>query len=830
MKLKKFFAAVLAGAVALSSLTFTASAEEAEDTEKVLFTGSDAVALWGEKNFTVGSGSGKDISIDDLNTYSDIAVTFTISDVTTGWQMDSIVKAYPKATGEGYEWAEGDANKAVNGDGVTVGKSAIDADTIAADTPYTVNIPLSGVLETLESKLHEGDTVMDAISDIGVQNSYMLDDAVFTIKKVALVKSADDEDSGDEEPGDDENDPTDVEIAFDKTKDYTLDVIDASGWNNPAFTKAAQKNVPATVDGITPGTTTYGDIKNMTFEVTGVDWSGYTLPDGITASDISIAAYAQWQAAPWWSSENKLTMDMSQFDLDDDLVLGEIGYQITVNGNVGGIDDMTTADTIKLAVKSTTEEPGDDETPAFDPDIDTSNWQIAAMGFTSGWGGWQASTAAKGALTYTCTVQDIMTANGITDISELGGISAQVWSAALGDIISYTVVVEAEDGTKKINTSGDHEVVETDNKDDPLDFMLGQYATAACGGTYTFAATDTVTITITGTARAEADDPEDPGETDSTVLWEGSKEMPANWSGSVEIASAKFADAKAGDKIVLTLTPASGAQVAIKYTTTDWPALPGFAAVNDGHDYSDVITAGTYEMTLTAADITALAEFSMVVSGHDYTLTKVELVSEGGSGTTPTDPSTPSNPSTPSTPSRPSTPSTPSEPEKTVEFENSDTKIEVTAPEGAFEKPEEVTFNAAPVAEETKDETFTFDLSFTDKDGNKVQPKSAVTVKIPVPEALKGKNVYVYHIEDNGTYTEISCKVENGMVVFTATSFSKYVITSQKLNANGEPVTEQPGTTNPGTANPSTGVAGAAAVLSIAAVAAGALIVSKKRK
>ena len=76
------------------------------------------------------------------------------------------------------------------------------------------------------------------------------------------------------------------------------------------------------------------------------------------------------------------------------------------------------------------------------------------------------------------------------------------------------------------------------------------------------------------------------------------------------------------------------------------------------------------------------------------------------------------------------------------------------------------------------------------------------------------------------------------MVVFSAKSFSKYVITSQKLNANGEPVADQPGTTDPGTNNPgntnepnvNTGVGSVAVVLGVTAVAAGAMIVSKKRK
>lgn len=179
-----------------------------------------------------------------------------------------------------------------------------------------------------------------------------------------------------------------------------------------------------------------------------------------------------------------------------------------------------------------------------------------------------------------------------------------------------------------------------------------------------------------------------------------------------------------------------------------------------------------------------------------------------------------------------------------VEFEHSDTNIKVTAPAGAFEKPDEIKFNVVPVVEETKDNQFTFDLTFTDKAGNKVQPKTAVTVKIPVPEALKGKTIYVYHVENDGKYTEISCKVEDGMVVFSATSFSKYIITSEKLTAS-EPTTSDTsgeskptdssasgsGSTGDGNSNnPSTGAAVPFTSAAVVIVGAAVTIFITKRK
>lgn len=162
----------------------------------------------------------------------------------------------------------------------------------------------------------------------------------------------------------------------------------------------------------------------------------------------------------------------------------------------------------------------------------------------------------------------------------------------------------------------------------------------------------------------------------------------------------------------------------------------------------------------------------------------------------------------------PVTPST-GDNKKPIEFEDSKTEIEVTAPDGAFDNVENVKFNADPVPEETNDEEFTYDLFFTDKDGNKLQPKTAVTVKIPVPTALKDKTIFVYHVENDGKYTEIDCKVENGMVVFTAKSFSKYIITSKKLAASDDSSATTSdtsannsgsSTTSGGNSNPSTGV------------------------
>lgn len=143
----------------------------------------------------------------------------------------------------------------------------------------------------------------------------------------------------------------------------------------------------------------------------------------------------------------------------------------------------------------------------------------------------------------------------------------------------------------------------------------------------------------------------------------------------------------------------------------------------------------------------------------------------------------------------------------------------------------------------TSGDRFTFDLTFTDKDGKNVQPKTAVTVMIPVPTALKDKALSVYHIEEDGKYAEISCKIENGMVVFSASKFSNYVISGTKLSAAGDKLTDdtaKPGNDKSGSTdgavssdpdssgNPATGIT--LAVIPVLLAAGAAVVIAKNKK
>lgn len=128
---------------------------------------------------------------------------------------------------------------------------------------------------------------------------------------------------------------------------------------------------------------------------------------------------------------------------------------------------------------------------------------------------------------------------------------------------------------------------------------------------------------------------------------------------------------------------------------------------------------------------------------------------------------------------------------------------------------------------------FSFDIAFT-KDGKEVQPKSSITVKVPVPEALKGKTIFVFHVE-NGKFVLITSEVKDGFVIFSADHFSEYVLSAENLADTGYAESSESVSapeskpTAPENSNPSTGIAVAALPVLIAASAA-AIIVTKKKK
>lgn len=154
--------------------------------------------------------------------------------------------------------------------------------------------------------------------------------------------------------------------------------------------------------------------------------------------------------------------------------------------------------------------------------------------------------------------------------------------------------------------------------------------------------------------------------------------------------------------------------------------------------------------------------------------------------------------------------------------------ITVTDSSGAFE--DGVVMNVSKV--ESADGLFCFDITFT-KDGVEVQPNGKVTVKVPVPEALKNGDIYVYHYDDDGNATLIPSKVENGFVIFATDKFSIYALSNGLIEDEAPDISSETSTPAPseptsgGASNPSTGI-GYAFVPAL--IAAGAVIASAKKR
>ena len=108
-----------------------------------------------------------------------------------------------------------------------------------------------------------------------------------------------------------------------------------------------------------------------------------------------------------------------------------------------------------------------------------------------------------------------------------------------------------------------------------------------------------------------------------------------------------------------------------------------------------------------------------------------------------------------------------------------DTESGVSVWEGKFGNfAENTVLNVEKLSAE--ENTITYDITLTVND-EIVQPASAVTVKIPVPETLDGAQCKVYRQEADGTYTDMQATYQNGYMVFTTDHFSTYILTTKRL-------------------------------------------------
>lgn len=68
-----------------------------------------------------------------------------------------------------------------------------------------------------------------------------------------------------------------------------------------------------------------------------------------------------------------------------------------------------------------------------------------------------------------------------------------------------------------------------------------------------------------------------------------------------------------------------------------------------------------------------------------------------------------------------------------------------------------------------------FDITLS-LDGKKVQPNGEVTVYLPIPEGYNPSKCNVYYVADDGNFTDMKAKAQEGFLLFTTNHFSNYVI------------------------------------------------------
>ena len=88
-----------------------------------------------------------------------------------------------------------------------------------------------------------------------------------------------------------------------------------------------------------------------------------------------------------------------------------------------------------------------------------------------------------------------------------------------------------------------------------------------------------------------------------------------------------------------------------------------------------------------------------------------------------------------------------------------------------------------------------YDISFSDGEGNKIQPFRAVTVKLPVPKGWDGEKCRVYRVEKYGVYIDMNAVCFDGYMSFATDHFSTYVLMPKTIensvNEYEEPKTSE---------------------------------------
>lgn len=151
---------------------------------------------------------------------------------------------------------------------------------------------------------------------------------------------------------------TTVEIAF-PTSVIQLTVGDNDG-------NATEKKALASITSTALGSNkTYGDLKNTTLKLTGVNFENCSI-DGVTASDVQVVIYTQWKSdwSAWktgsylnLSNANNTTFDLSTITgVDDADPLQAVGIQVYINDQTK-LASVEKGDTVKVNDDGSTERP-----------------------------------------------------------------------------------------------------------------------------------------------------------------------------------------------------------------------------------------------------------------------------------------------------------------------------------------------------------------------------------------------------------------------------------------------------------------------------------------
>lgn len=69
-----------------------------------------------------------------------------------------------------------------------------------------------------------------------------------------------------------------------------------------------------------------------------------------------------------------------------------------------------------------------------------------------------------------------------------------------------------------------------------------------------------------------------------------------------------------------------------------------------------------------------------------------------------------------------------------------------------------------------------YDLSLLDSSNVKIQPNGIISISIPLDGSIANKKLAVFYVDDNGKATKMDSTVADGVITFTTTHFSEYVI------------------------------------------------------